>query len=343
LIGTAEFIYNRDVNGIYYINANQAAPDGNFVGADNRPRWTSTAARKIHQNVDNAVVLKNQSEGHAWNISASLEKPFSNNWFAKVGYNYGETKNTVDPGSIAFGSWNNNQHPGDPNNPGLGFSTSSPGHRIFTAVSYRAEYFDFGATTISLFWEGLRNTVNFVGNYSYVFGGDMNGDGGTSNDLIYIHRNMTEMNFEEYTSGGRTFTAQEQAEAWNAYIEQDDYLSENRGKYAERNAVFLPMVFRADLSIMQEVFTDLFNRRNTLQFRIDILNIGNLLNKEWGVGQRLVHNQPLIPASSRVDGNGEALYRLRSIGGELMSESFEQTAGIDDVYRIQFSLRYIFN
>jgi hypothetical protein len=42
ITGTVEYIYNRDVNGIYYINANLPVPNTNFVGADNRPRWTTT-------------------------------------------------------------------------------------------------------------------------------------------------------------------------------------------------------------------------------------------------------------------------------------------------------------
>ncbi len=343
LIGTAEFLYNRDVNGIYYINANQAPANTSFTGADNRPRWTTS--NRINANVQDAVVLKNQNVGYSWNISASLERPFGDGLYAKAGYNYGVSKNTVDPGSIAFGSWNNNQHPGDPNNPGVGFSVNSPGHRVFAAISYRKEYFDFGATTVSLFWQGVKNTINFQGNYSYTFAGDLNGDGGTSNDLIYIPRDKSEMNFQQYSVniGGvtTTFTPQQQADAWEAYIQQDPYLSKNRGKYAERNAVFLPMVFRADLSIAQEVFTDLFGKRNTLQFRLDFLNVGNLLNKNWGVGQRLVNSQPLIPRGA--DAQGRALYRLRAIGNQLMDHTFEQTAGIDDVFRVQLSIRYSFN
>jgi hypothetical protein len=78
-----------------------------------------------------------------------------------------------------------------------------------------------------------------------------------------------------------------------------------------------------------------------VQFRVDFLNVGNLLNKDWGVGERLVTTQPLIARGA--DANGVALYRLRNIGSELISKTFEQTAGIDDVFRIQFSLRYIFN
>ncbi|MCI0433514.1 MAG: carboxypeptidase regulatory-like domain-containing protein [Gemmatimonadetes bacterium] len=338
--GTAEFLYNRDVNGIYYINANLATPSTSFSGADTRSRWTS--GNRINSNISSAVVLKNQSEGTSWNIAGSLERPFGDGLFVKAGYSYGESKNTVDPSFIAFGSWNNNQHPGDPNNPGIGFSLNSPGHRVFLAASYRKEYLRFGATTLSLFWEGFN-----AGNLSYAFSGDLNGDGGTSNDLIYIHRNTSEMNFQQFTSGGVTYTAAQQAAAWDAYINQDKYLSKNRGRYAERSAVFLPMVYRADLSIAQELLTNVGGRRNSLQLRADILNVGNLINSDWGVAQRLVNAQPLIvPTSAQggpADASGRAQYRLRVVDGELMNRSLEYTSGIGDVYRIQFGLTYTFN
>jgi outer membrane receptor protein involved in Fe transport len=338
LVGSVEFMYSRDVNGIYYINANLPAPDARFNGPDSRPRWT--AGNRIHRQVDNAIVLKNQNVGYSWNFAASVERPFSRGWFAKAAYSYGVAKNTVDPGSIAFGSWNNNPHSGDPNNPGLAFAATSPGHRIFAAVSYRGEYLGFGATTITLFWEGRNN-----GNASYTFSGDLNGDGGTSNDLIYIHRDISEMNFEPYTVtvGGvtRTFSAAEQAAAWDAFIKQDKYLSKHRGQYAERNAVFLPMVFRADLSVVQDFFTDIAGRRNRLQLRLDILNVGNLINSDWGVGKRLVTTTPLIARGA--DANGVARYRLRNIGTDLISKSLEPSVGFGDVYRIQLGLRYVFN
>jgi hypothetical protein len=356
-VGTAEFLYNRDVNGIYYINANLPAADVNFAGPDARPRWTvdkcpaasGTQANRIgpdNCHVSNNIVLKNQNEGRAWNLAFTLERPFREGVFVKAGYRYGEAKNTVDPGSIAFGSWNNNQHAGDPNNPGLAFSANSPGHRFFAAGSYRAEYFDFGATTFSLFWESFTG-----GNTSYTFSGDINGDGGTSNDLIYIPRDQSEMRFQQYTQGSGasavTFTAEQQAAAWDAYIEQDDYLSEHRGEYAERGAVFLPMVHRADLSIAQELFTNVGGYRNGIEIRADILNFTNLLNSDWGVSQRLINNQPLIVPTAAQGGPanaaGEAQYRLRNISNQLMTTSLEKNAGINDVWRMQFSIRYNFN
>lgn len=340
LIGTAEVMYSRDINGIYYINANLPKSNAAFTGADTRPRWTS--GNKINASVDNAVALKNQNVGYYWNVTAALEKPFSKGLFAKVAYSYGIAKNTVDPGSIAFGSWNGNPHSGNPNDPGLAFALTSPGSRVIGVMSYRKEYFNFGGTTFSLFLDAYS-----VGTSSYTFSGDLNGDGGTANDLIYIPKDKSEMNFQDYTDRGTTFTAAQQADAWEAYINQDDYLKNHRGEYAERNGIQLPMVFRADFSIAQDLFADLFEKRNSLQFRVDFLNITNLLNKNWGVAQRLINSQPLIvPSSSQggpADVNGKAQYRLRNINGKLMSTSYEQTNGFSDVFQIMFSLRYNFN
>src|SRR5688572_20686929 len=128
--------------------------------------------------------MKNQDVGSSWNTVFSLNKNMTYGMF-KAGYNYGESKNTVDPGSIAFGSWSTNEHPGDPNNPGLAYADASPGHRLFLAGSYRKEYFGFGATSFSAYYE-----TRTIGNASYIFSGDINADGGTSNDLLYIHRNV---------------------------------------------------------------------------------------------------------------------------------------------------------
>ena len=79
-----------------------------------------------------------------------------------------------------------------------------------------------------MFWEGRPSGTN----QSYVFAGDMNLDGASNSDLIYIPRDTSEMNFSQFAAGTRTFTAAEQAAAFEAYIQQDAYLREHRGEYA---------------------------------------------------------------------------------------------------------------
>ncbi|MBW3654856.1 MAG: TonB-dependent receptor, partial [Gemmatimonadetes bacterium] len=352
LVGTVEYLHGRDVNGVYYINANLAPANASFAGPDDRPRWTAASGRcpsvsggfnRLNCNVDNAVVLKNGDQGRSWNLSASVERPFTRGLFAKAAYSYGEARNTVDPGSIAFGSWNGNPHAGDPNNPGLGFSANSPGHRVFAALSARRDFFGIGNTTFSLFWEGANG-----GNTSYVYGGDLNGDGGTSNDLLYIPRDMSEIKFQQYSqtvgtgASARTvvFSAAEQARAFEAFIQQDRYLRSHRGQYVERNAVFLPMVYRMDFSVAQQLASRVAGRRHGLELRADVLNFGNFISSNFGTGYSFVTTQPLLPAGT--DAEGRPQFRLRNINGELITDSFQRTAGTGDVYRVQLGLRYLF-
>lgn len=348
ITGTAEFMYNRDVNGIYYINANLPQAQSAFVGADNRPRWVGTACgvgtvggcvNRINNvagnQVTSAIVLKNQDIGRNWNIAFSASKPMWHGLSLRTAYSYGEAKNTIDPGSTAFASWSTNGTPGDANNPGLGYSSASPGHRFFLSASYTKRYFGFGATSISGFWE-----TRTIGNTSYIFAADANGDG-ANGDLIYIPKDKSEMNFQAFTAGGITFSAEQQADAFNSYITQDSYLSKNRGSYAQRGAVFLPLLHRMDASLTQDVFKDIKGKRNAGQFRIDVQNFGNLLNSDWGVGTRIIRNNILTTPAA--DANGRLGYRMQVVNNALVTKSYERTSGIGDVFQFMLSFRYSFN
>ena len=141
---TVEFLYNKDVNGIYYINANLPAAQTAFVGADNRPRWTNN---RINANVSNAVVLKNESVGSSWNFATTMSKSMRSGFSMRGAYSYNRSRNTVDAGSIAFGSWAGNPHASDPNNPGVAYSTpfgGALGHRVYVQATYTHEYFGWG-------------------------------------------------------------------------------------------------------------------------------------------------------------------------------------------------------
>ncbi|HEX9190352.1 MAG TPA: TonB-dependent receptor, partial [Vicinamibacteria bacterium] len=327
--GTLEGLFTRDVNGIRYINANLPAAQARLSGADDRPRWT---ANRIHSQVTSAVVLDNQGEGYGWNVAASLSKTYGAG-FLRAAYAYGQSRSPAEPGALAP-SWVTSPHSGDPNDPGV--QRFAHGHRAFLAGSHRFEYLEVGATTLSFFLEG-RN----AGNASYTYAGDLNGDGGTANDLVYVPRDASETSFQAFTSGGRTYTAAEQAAAWDAYISQDAYLRERRGSYAERNGILLPMLWRLDVSIAQELFASRGGRRHALQVRADVLNVTNLLDDDWGVAPRLVSPQPLTNAG--VDAQGRATYRLRVVNGQLLARSFQPSATILDVYRAQLTVKYSFD
>ena len=372
MVGTVDYIYNRDLNDPVYLNANLPASVGAYTGVDNRPRWVATAAgaalapgittslpacaangqtgacisrlnNAVGNQVTAAYVIKNQSQNRSWNIAASVSKPASHGFSFRGGYTYGESKSLVEPSSTAGSSWGSaNPIVTDPNNPTLAFSANSPGHRVFFAPSYTHQYFGWGATTVAAFWQAAPNFVSFGPNASYVFSGDANGDTVSGNDLIYIPKDTSEMNFKSLTSGGKTFTPADQAAAFETYIQADSYLNSHRGQYAQRNAFFNPIVNRVDLSIMQDVFGHAGGAKHSGQVRLDITNFGNLLNHSWGVGQRLVNAQ--ILTSPTADATGKLTYNLQTISaGNLLTTPLQTTAGISDVYVMMLSFRYSFN
>jgi hypothetical protein len=364
LVSTSELIFARDVNSVRYINANLPPAQSTFVGADNRPRWAGTTCaangqpggcvNRINNDAGNQVtfnyVLLNGGEGSSWNFSQTLAKTTAFGLSLRSAYSYGISKSHVDPESTAATSYARIAASGDPNNAGIAHSLWSPGHRVYALVNYTREYFSFGSTSVSLFWEARHNIASSTpsSRISYVFAGDMNNDGVSANDLIYVPRDASEMNFAPFTVGTRTFTAEEQAAAFDQFIRQDPYLSKRRGQYAERFGAVMPMLRRTDLSIMQDVFRNVGGKRNAFQIRADITNLGNLLNSNWGVGRRPVaaattNNAVQILTNPGVDAQGRANYRLSLANNELITESFQKTAFTGDVYQLMLSLRYSFN
>jgi hypothetical protein len=229
---------------------------------------------------------------------------------------------------------------------GLAYSDNDMRHRIIGLVNYRVDYGDHagGATIISL---GLVS--NSGSKVSYVYGNDMNGDG-QSNDLIYIPNKASELKFDPLTVTVQkvkiTYSPEAQQAAFDKYIDENPYLRERRGQYAERNGAYFPWLTRFNLSVVQEVYfkVGVNNMKNTLQFRFDILNVGNLLNDEWGVGYVSTTTSPLTVA---IDVNtGLPSYKLRtqniSGGTILLRDSFVKSITIDNVWQAQFGIRYIF-
>lgn len=343
LVIGAEYIYSKDVNGTAYINANVRAPETAFAGGpDTRPRWvanncvgTSGTGANVRVNcaITNAITLINSNEGFAKNIAVTLEKRSSRGFWAKGGYAYGISKNLVDASSTASTSFSSILTSRDPNNPELSYSNGTLGHRVYASASYHKDYFKFGGTTISAFWESKNQATN-----SYRYSNDMNGDGISGNDMIYIQKDPSETIF---VANG-AITAAQQSTAWEAFIAQDSYLSSHRGQYALRNATWYPMRHQLDLSVSQQFRMKFLKADHKLSIRIDMLNFGNFLNKNWGGGVTPANNnfQPLVYVST--DAQGRPNFRLNSFSGALINSTFTRRNSFSDVYSYQISARYSF-
>jgi hypothetical protein len=174
----------------------------------------------------------------------------------------------------------------------------------------------------------------------------MNGDG-QINDLIFVPKKGSDLVFQTYTSGTATFTAAQQAEAYDKYISNHPYLKDRRGDYAERNGAELPWLTRFDFAVEQDLIVRVGKNKkaNTLRLRMDVLNAGNAVNNKWGVGNVSTTTQPLNYRGRTTA--GAPIYRLATqvVNGQtvLLQDAFVKSRTIDDVYQIQLGIRYIFN
>ena len=177
---------------------------------------------------------------------------------------------------------------GNPNKPELGFSEFGNRHRIVGGATYTKSWSENLATHFGLFLE-VADGNRFAGaggnRYSFIYSGDVNGDGQGGNDLIYIPRNQSEIIFDPIkdASGKVTSTPDQQWAAFNAFIEQDDYLKSHRGQIADRFGASNPWFSNIDLRILQDFSTFFGGRNHTLQLSVDILNVANLINSDSGV------------------------------------------------------------
>ena len=283
ITATLEGIYTKDINAVYHQNINLPSTGSPLVGADNRIRYTSTqiysgagGASLTNPNISDAILMTNTSEGYSYNITGQLQRNI-NNLYTMIAYTFGKSKSVNDGGSIAQSIWRDRPVSGDPNAAELGYSGFNQPHRVVAAAYYRKEYLKHFATSIGVTFEAANG-----GTASYAYNGDVNGDGLTGNDLIYVPRSQSEIVLVPDNAADTRSTSV----MWNqlnAYINQDPYLYKKRGGYAERNGLLLPFYKRLDLNFTQDFMLKIAGRSNTFRFTADILNFGNLINKNWGI------------------------------------------------------------
>ncbi len=353
IIGSAELLFTQSISNVYYYNANLRPASAAFSGPDNRPRYgtfntatgailTSTAfntASRVNSKITDATVLKSGPYGQSFMATFKLEKSYSKGFGWMLAYNYGNSQDYISAGSIAFSSWRDNRTVRGNNMPELAYSDNDIRHRVIGNLSYRKEF----AKAVALQFTLAGQSQN-QGRFSYVVNGDLNGDGLTSNDLMYIPKNKDEMNFEQYTSGTTVFTVDAQKDAFEKFITNDSYLNSNRGGYALRNGALFLMVPRFDFSTVLEFFTNIGKQRHTIQLRADIFNVGNMLNPSWGVGYNVNNSSPLVVNGAKTFNpiTNQPIYRMAPVNGSLDYSTFRRGASIFDVWQAQFGVRYSF-
>ncbi len=359
MVFTLEGIFNRDIRTAVYQNINLVAPTAlNASGYPDRrviypvannvkfinPLLNGQAVPNGTANggAFNVIRLTNGYKGYYASLTAKLDKQFTRGFFATVAYTKSVADNLYDGGGDQpLSAWQGTASVNGSNFPTLGYAGFVVPDRVVATISYRHEYVKALATTVTLFYTG-----SIDGRFSYIYGNDFNNDGNT-NDLIYIPKDASEITFTDFTyPNGVTYTAAQQSELFFKYVEQDKYLRRHKGQYAERNGGRYPWRNQVDFKFLQDIFVKTGRSRNTLQFSMDILNFGNLLNRNWGTVKTVNASSLLVgtnTASIVPGGTVRPTFRLQTDRNAPVTSTFRDVLSTASTYSIQFGLRYLFN
>jgi hypothetical protein len=330
LLGTLEVLYGSDINGIYMRNADLVRPVRTL--SDGRPYYGGFDNNELNPDGGAGIyVIDNTDEGYNLNVTAQLRKRFEFGLSSSLSYSYTKAENNLKSTEIASVLWQNQPVQGDPNNPKIADSEFSQRHRIVGAATYRHDWSERLATQFGLLLEVAEGN-RFIGaggnRYSFIYAGDVNGDGYGGNDLIYIPRDQNDIRLADPGEWA----------ALNAFIAQDDYLSEHRGEIAERFGAVNPWYSNVDVRVLQNITFGVGQKSHTLQINLDILNFMNLLNSDWGVRKVAspAATSPLQLVQFATD--GEPVFDFTG-----PSETYIDDPGEFSRWRIQLGAKYLIN
>ena len=305
LVASVEGLYSRTSNQLFFTNINLDAARGvdkfgRVLYADTIRAATGVAVPVIPGTVrtnggtgvfSTAIDLGNQNKDYAWNVTTSLRKRYSNNWEGFAAYTYGRSQDVASfTSSTHISNWQFGRTLStDQFDPNLGISLFDQRHKVIATGTYTLNWLKKLTTDFTVIYSGTSGAP-----HDYIYGagssggsGDLNGDGRQGNDLIYVPKSATDptqIQFRDITSttGGVTtvrLTAAQQAVNLEKFISDSKCLNGHRGEILTRNSCRLPFLNRVDFSARQGL-QYFGSQRASLQ--LDIFNVGNLLNKEWG-------------------------------------------------------------
>jgi len=304
LIGTAEFLYSKNVNDIKYQNLNLRQ-----VGT--RPDGRPLFQRNQVPTLSDVIFLTNTDEGDAWSIVFKVDRPFRDRFFMNASYLYGESHSIMDgTSSQAASNWGNVYVPGDPNNPPLTRSNFDPGHRITISGGYDIPLGRGFTATASAFYSGQSGRP-----YSLSYDRDFNGDTRGFNDLVYIPSSADEVDFINGTFAD-----------FQQFIASEDCLADFTGQIHERNACRGPWLNTFDF----RVNVGLPFRRVKAEITWDLLNVINFMGSDQGLYEFANFNQ-LTVIRPTFASDGTPIYNLSALfsGGSL--QTAEQLMIRDDL------------
>lgn len=286
-----EAMYYINTNEINFTNVNVITSKDQLIGNDNRWVYTTVNGGKIPILPDSSnpynqiILLKNNAQekgfGYRYGIQIKKENKFEN---FSLGYAYGESYSVFDGNySVLLNQWRLNESVNGRNNIEIARSDFSPGHRL--NASFMKDWYYSNKRkkiSISIIYNGYSgNSFSYVYGKKSIVRDDVNS---TGYELIYVPTSdeLSKQIFEPIVAADYYYTADQQKEALELYIQNNDYLNTRRGKYAERNGSRTPFTNRLDFKLNVYSGFELNKRKYGISFSIELFNLGNLVNREWG-------------------------------------------------------------
>ena len=321
---TAEFIYTKKINDVMLDNyniKNNTSEWEHLNGADNRLIYPKDFT--YYSNINDACVLTNTHKGHGYtfNITATAEPIKNLNVMAAYTHTVMKEISGM-PGSNASSAWSGLYTVNGPNFSTLQNSAYVIPDRLIASVSYK-----YAKEHFSLFYNGYSPA-----GYSFFYNGDVNGDG-IKNDLMYIPKDDSEIQF----------ASDADRQAFWQFVEQDKYLKNHKGEYAEAYGARAPFVHRFDFRWAHDFDVKIGNTLNRLQLSVDIMNVGNLFNSKWGVAKNMgVCNNGQILKLNKIENNTPVFSMMKS-NGEYPTKTWDFNHNYDQCWKMQVGLKYTFN
>ena len=325
---TVEGIFNKNINAASISDWSMPGVGGyaRFNGADNRPIYPAG-----FRTGTKAFVLENTSKGYGWIGNVTLNADPTDWLSLMAAYTHTVNKEiTGMPGSAAESAFTYVPTVEGPNNIKLHNSQYvTPDRFVLSATGH-----DRSGNHYGLIYEAWRGGYN----YSFMMANDMNGDG-YNYDALYIPTD------EEVANGEFRFVSEGDKNRFMDYVHNNDYLKNHQGEYAEAYSIYNPWVHRIDLSYKHDFSLKVNGAKHTLQFLLDVKNVMNLFNSNWGVSKYLnpeIGSDPRILKYEGVDAYGYPTFSTpKVIDGT--TQTFVPNKAIGQCWNASIGIKYIFN
>lgn len=286
VIGSAELLLTEVNSGLYYSDLNLgpgfvSPVDGRklYYRPDATGRaWTSGDARFGRDaRFGNVYLIDNTEQGRSQQFTVSLNKPWStdSDWSWYVGYTYTNAEEVAGLTSSTAGSGYNYSYVFNANQDVLSTARYEIKDRISANLNWKHAFFGDYETRVGLFYEGRSGRP-----YSYVFVNDANGDSRAGNDLFYVPAGPGDVLFGTLSSSGVFTPNAAMEQSFWTWLNSQEALGFYKGTYAPSNAFRADWINTFDLRVTQELPG--FVQGHKSKIWVDIQNVGNLLNKDWG-------------------------------------------------------------